>query len=134
MVRRAFFKGLPDNAKNSFLQVKVTPPFSTGSLHDLCIEVIKRHETLMATLSAPVESVNFVKTDRSGKRDDFKGPCFYCGKNGHKKSECKGRLSDESKGIHQNKRGGDNKPAGGANAAGTAAKGQGNKTKPPFRK
>ena len=47
MVCRALFKGLPDNAEHSFLQLKVTPPFSTGSLHDLVIEVINRHETLM---------------------------------------------------------------------------------------
>ena len=53
-----------------------TPPFSTGSLHDVCIEVMKRHETLMATHSAPVESVNFVKTDRSGEGNDFKGVMF----------------------------------------------------------
>ena len=59
MVRRAFFKDLPDNEKNSFLQLNVTPPFLTGSLHYLCIEVIKRHKTLMATLSEPVESINF---------------------------------------------------------------------------
>ena len=66
MVRRAFCKCLPDNAKNRFLELKVMPPFSTESLHDSCIHVIKRHETLTATLVAPVESVYFVKTDRSG--------------------------------------------------------------------
>ena len=43
-------------------------------------------------------------------------------------------MYDESKGIHQNNRGGGNKPAGGANAPGTAGKGQVSKTKPPFRK
>ena len=69
------------------------------------------HKKLMATLYAPVASVNFVKIARSGKIDDLKGACFYCEKNSHKKSECKGRLSIESKGIHQNKLCGDNKPA-----------------------
>ena len=76
MVCRAFFKGLPDNAESSFLQLKVTPPFSTGSLQDLCIEVMKLHEMLMATHSAPVESVSFMKTDRSGEGNDFKGVMF----------------------------------------------------------
>ena len=80
MVCRALFKGLPDNAKNSFLQLTVTPPFSTRSLHDWSIEIIKRLETLIATLPASVQSVNFVKNGCSGKGDDFKGPCFYCGK------------------------------------------------------
>ena len=55
IVCMALLKGLPDNAQNSFLQLKVTPQFSTGSHHDLCIEVIKRHETLIATLSATLE-------------------------------------------------------------------------------
>ena len=60
MVRMTFNKGLPDNAKKSFLQLKVTRQFSTGSLQYLCIEAIKRPETLISTLSAPDKSVNFV--------------------------------------------------------------------------
>ena len=58
----------------------------------------------MAPLTPSSESVNFVK-HRSRKNDALKGPCFYYGKNGHKKSECKGRLQDDPKGIFQNKRG-----------------------------
>ena len=50
MVCRAFVKGLPDSAKISFLQLKVTPPFLTGLLHDLCIDVVKRHRKLRVTL------------------------------------------------------------------------------------
>ena len=98
-----FLKGLPNDAKNSFLQMKVAPPFFTRSLHNLCIGGIKSQGTMMATLFASVKLVNFEKTNCSIKRDDFKEQCIYCGLNGHKQNECKGCLFDEDKEIYQNK-------------------------------
>ena len=41
--KRALFRELPNAANNTFLLLKVTPSNSTGSLHDLCFEVIQRH-------------------------------------------------------------------------------------------
>ena len=44
-------------------------------------------------------------TDTFGKGGaaKFDGDCNYCGKHGHKKAECRLRISDEAKGIFQNK-------------------------------
>ena len=34
-IRRAFFKGLPDTANTSFLQIKAATLYKTGPLHDV---------------------------------------------------------------------------------------------------
>ena len=60
-IRRVFFNGLPDTTKISFLQIKSPTPFTTGPLHGVCVEIIRRLETLMATLTPSSESGNFVK-------------------------------------------------------------------------
>ena len=59
-IKRALFRELPNAAKNTFLQLEVTQPYSTGQLHDLCVEMIHRHERLEATMVTEDKSVNFV--------------------------------------------------------------------------
>ena len=83
MLRRALFKHLPDVTKNNFLQLKSTEPYSTGLLRDLCIEVIRRHETLMATLTDKDESANVMISNRPGADKILDGECSYCNYYGH---------------------------------------------------
>ena len=77
MVRRALFKHLPNVANNNFIQLKAMKPYSIGRLHDLCIEVISRHETLMATLTDKDESENVMLSNRPGADEKFDGECSY---------------------------------------------------------
>ena len=85
MIRRAFFRDLPDTAKNNFLQLQVTEPYASGPLHDLITEVIARHEKLHAMLSPGGDSVNLILNNKAGDQY-FKGQCNYCRRTGHKES------------------------------------------------
>ena len=38
-------------------------------------------------------------TTTQPKRKRFEGQCFYCGKTGHRKTECRARQRDEANGI-----------------------------------
>ena len=66
MMHRALLKHLPDFAKTNFLQLKATELYSTGRLQDLCIEVISRHETFMATLTNKDEFANVMLSNWPG--------------------------------------------------------------------
>ena len=72
-IKRALFRDLPNAAKNTFLQLEVTPPYSTGPLHDLCVEVIHRHERLEASMITKDKSVNFVRDYSASKDKTFTG-------------------------------------------------------------
>ena len=72
-MRGALFKHLLDVAKNNFLQLKASEPYSTGRLHDLCIEMISRHEPFMATLTDMDESANVMLTNRPRADEKFEG-------------------------------------------------------------
>ena len=89
------------------MQVEATHPYSTGPLHDLCMEVIKRHEKLMASMSPVVESVNFVRANTSGQEEKIMGTCFSCVRPGHRKQDCNSRQKDQAKGLFLKKKGGD---------------------------
>ena len=85
------------------------------------MEVIKRHEKLIVSLSAVVQSANVSRANTAGQEEKFIGTCFYCDMPGHKKSNCRIRKKDQAKGIFLKKKGGDKNPYGTPDA--TAAKG-----------
>ena len=39
----------------------------------------------------------------SGRKQKFKGKCHYCGKDGHKESECKKKIADQKAGRQKTK-------------------------------
>ena len=83
---RALFRELPNAVKKTFLQLEVIPPYATGPLHDLCVEVIYLHERREASMVTKVKSVNFLRDYLTSKDEKFTDTCNYCDKSGHRKS------------------------------------------------
>ena len=82
---RAFFKEMPDVGKLQFQTLQNTSAFQ-NSLHELCLEVIRRMEQVSANnLTTKVVSIHNVHEEKKRK---FNGECYYCGKSSHKKQDC----------------------------------------------
>ena len=51
-----------------YLQLAATAPYCNGTLYNICIEVIKWHKTLDATLSTMEETVNILQQGNNDSR------------------------------------------------------------------
>jgi len=60
----------------------------------------------------------FAKGGGKGKDKGKKGPCFYCGKDGHMAKDCRKKAADSAKGLYQPVKGGGKASHGGGGKAG----------------